>query len=592
MSALRNESAERAILGAILLDNALCAEAAQLGLKITDFSLDSHQRIFARMLDLTDSGLPIDTVTLIEELQVHKELQTVGDVAYVSSLLHGVPDRPCIASYAKLVRAAAVRKKAARQIEEAGRAVADSSVPASALVEVVTSLAEIPDGTVRAPQYSEDALALRFSKKYAHDLQYVHPWGKWMRWDGTRWTEDNTLRVFDLARGICRQVSAECGDSQKNQAIKIASKATSAAVERMAAADRRHAAAVEQWDIDPWLLNTPAGTMDLRSGEIREHRRGDFLTKITAVGPNGDCKLWLQFLDRITAGNSELQAFLQRMIGYCLTGSTREHALFFLYGTGANGKSVLLSTISDLLGDYARVASTSCFTASTNHQHPTDLAGLRGARFVTVTETEDGAHLAESKMKAFTGGDKITARFMRADYFEFRPEAKLVIAGNHKPGLRSVDEAIRRRLYLIPLCVTIPEAERDTRLIEKLRSEFSGILCWAIQGCLDWQRLGGLFPPQLVLDATASYLAAEDAIARWLEERCSPAGGLWVSSSVLFADWKKWCEANGENCRTQRWFVQQLEAHAIEPQRTSRARGFVGLQLRTGPVTLVTHRSL
>ena len=155
-------------------------------------------------------------------------------------------------------------------------------------------------------------------------------------------------------------------------------------------------------------------------------------------------------------------------------------------------------------------------------------------------------------MKAFTGGDKITARFMRTDYFEFRPEAKLVIA-----GLRSVDEAIRRRLHLILLCVTIPEAERDARLSEKLRSEFPGILRWAIQGCLDWQRLGGLFPPQLVLDATASHLAAEDAIARWLEERCSLEVGRWVSSSALFADWKRWCQASGENCRTQRWFVQQ-----------------------------------
>jgi putative DNA primase/helicase len=264
------------------------------------------------------------------------------------------------------------------------------------------------------------------------------------------------------------------------------------------------------------------------------------LTKITAAGPGGDCPQWLQFLDRVTGGDSELRAFLQRMIGYCLTGVTRDHALFFLYGTGANGKSVFLSTISELLGDYARTAAPSSFTASAIEQHPTDLAGLRGARFVMAVETEDGARWAESKIKSLTGGDKVTARFMRGDYFEFIPEFKLVIAGNHKPGLRSVDEAIRRRLNLVPFTVTIPKDERDSRLSEKLRSEFSGILKWALQGCLDWQRRG-LSAPSAVRAATEEYLAAEDAIGRWLEERCTRNKGDWATSSDLFSDWKAWC---------------------------------------------------
>ena len=204
---------------------------------------------------------------------------------------------------------------------------------------------------------------------------------------------------------------------------------------------------------------------------------------------------------------------MQRVIGSCKTGSTREHALFFLYGTGANGKSVFLSMISVLLGDYAKTASTSSFTASTTEQHPTDLAGLRGARFVTAIETEDGARWAESKIKSLTGGDKIAARFMRCDFFEFFPEFKLVIAGNHKPALRSVDEAIRRRLHFIPFTVTIPQNKRDPRLGEKLRAELPGILAWAIEGCLAWQR-EGLNPPLLVREATADYLAAEDAIGQ------------------------------------------------------------------------------
>lgn len=404
-----------------------------------------------------------------------------------------------------------------------------------------------------------------------------------MDWDGQRWAEDTTLHIFDLARGVCREVSAECGDAHKASAMKLASRATSAAVERLAAADRRHAAMAEQWDADRWLLNTPTGTVDLRSGEIREHARADYLTKITAAGPDfeGHCPLWLQFLERITGGDRELQAFLQRMIGYCLTAVTSEHALFFLYGTGANGKSVFLSIISELMGDYAKTAPTSSFTAGSTEQHPTDLAGLRGARFVTAIETEDGARWAESKIKSLTGGDKISVRFMRCDFFEFRPEFKLVIAGNHKPSLRSVDEAIRRRLHLVPFTVTIPENERDPNLTDKLRGEFPGILRWAVQGCLAWQQ-NGLAVPRVVREATERYFADEDTFGRWIEECCIRESNAWTRSSDLFANWKAWCKRNGEHEGSRVRFAEQLEAKEFRQERTRTARGFRG-------ITVVTH---
>jgi putative DNA primase/helicase len=293
------------------------------------------------------------------------------------------------------------------------------------------------------------------------------------------------------------------------------------------------------------------------------------------------------FLKRITGGSSELQSFLQRVIGYSLTGSTREHALFFWYGTGANGKSVFVSTISCLLGDYAKTAPASSFTASATEQHPTDLAGLRGARFVTAIETEDGARWAESKIKSLTGGDKIAARFMRCDFFEFIPEFKLVIAGNHKPGLRSVDEAIRRRLHLVPFTITIPEEERDPRLIEKLKAEFPGILAWAIQGCLEWQH-HGLNPPAIVRNATADYLAGEDAIGRWLEDDCTSEEVCWTSGAALFLDYRSWCERAGERPTSPKRLTQALEGRGFVQKRTSSARGFSGIGLRGG-MTHVTH---
>ena len=243
------------------------------------------------------------------------------------------------------------------------------------------------------------------------------------------------------------------------------------------------------------------------------------MTKITTGSPQGECPTWKSFLATVTGGDRELQDYLRRMAGYCLTGVTTEHALFFLYGTGANGKSVFANTLTSIMGDYATVAAMDMFMATHGDRHPTDMASLRGARIVTSIETEQGSRWAESKLKALTGGDKITARFMRQDFFEFMPQFKLLVVGNHKPSIRNVDEAMRRRLHMVPFTVTIPKAKRDKTLPERLLAERDGILAWALEGCLEWQRMG-LKPPPAVMAATEDYFEAEDAIGRWIDERC------------------------------------------------------------------------
>ena len=543
------------------------------------------------MRDLAESGQPIDIVTLAEELGRHNEIGSVRGVEYLSSLIDGVPERPSIAHYVRIVQEYATRRRGAKVGEAMQRLADDGSSSATALVEVANSFAAgAVSGDPLLPRFSEEALALRFSRRYEGELRYVAGWGRWMCWDGTRWREDDTLAVFDRCRAICRRASAECGDAKERTAMKIAAAQTVAAIERLARADRRHAAIVDQWDADPWLLNTPAGTVDVHTAELHRHECEQYLTKMTAAGPGGDCPIWLGFLDRVTDGNAELQAFLQRVIGYCLSGSVCEHALFFLYGTGANGKSVFLSTIAGLLADYAKTAPASAFTASSTDQHPTDLAGLRGARFVTAIETEDGRWWAEAKIKSLTGGDRITARFMRQDFFEFVPQFKLIVAGNHKPGLRNVDEAIRRRLHLIPFTVTIGERERDPDLVEKLKTEYPGILQWAIEGCLMWQR-DGLNPPDIVRSATSDYLAAEDAIGRWIEDRCSLGEGYWTAGAALFADWQQWSDRTGERPGTQKRFTQALQARGIQSERRGAAgtRGFVGIVLQDDVLTHPTH---
>lgn len=434
-------------------------------------------------------------------------------------------------------------------------------------------------------EFAEDALALKFTDLHGDDLRYTATWGRWNIWTGELWAQDSTLRIFDLARKVCREESERCGD--KRQAQRIASAQTVAAVERLARADRRHAAEVRQWDSDPWLLNTPDGVVDLRTGECRPASRDDYMTRITGTKPGGQCSRWLDFLARSTDGDPELQRFIQRMCGYCLTGLTREHALFFAFGTGANGKSVFVNTIAGVLGSYARTASVEVFTDTKGDRHPTDLASLQGARLVTAVETEDGRRWAEARLKALTGGDRIAARFMRQDFFEYVPQFKLIVAGNHKPGLRSVDEAIRRRLHLLPFAVTVPECERDPELAVKLRDEWDGILDWAIQGCLMWQ-VEGLCAPRAVVQATESYLSAEDVLHRWMEERCALGANLWESAGELFKSWREWAEGSGEFVGHQRRLSENLESRGFAPERTRTARGFRGLALKREPVTQVT----
>jgi putative DNA primase/helicase len=412
------------------------------------------------------------------------------------------------------------------------------------------------EAPARPPEFSDDALALRFSDRHGAALRYVAGWGRWMLFDGIAWREDSTLAVFDKARVIAREAAETCNDM--NVAGLLTSAKTVAAVERLARSDRRHAATADQWDSDLWLLNTPGGTVDLRTGKPRAHRSGDYMTKTTAVAPGGECPLFLKFLDRITDGDGELQSYLQRVFGYCLTGITTEHALFFGHGTGRNGKGVLLGALGGLMGEYAVVATMEVFMASANDRHTTDIAMLRGARLVTAQETEEGRRLAEARIKAITGGDPITARFMRQDNFTYMPQFKPFIAGNHKPGLRGVDEAIRARLHMIPFTVTIPKPERDRELPEKLKAEWPGILAWAIEGCLKWQRIG-LAPPEAVTSATEHYLDAEDSLGAWLGERTRKNGYGATETSRLFADWTLWAKAAGEDPGTLKRFGQALE---------------------------------
>lgn len=456
---------------------------------------------------------------------------------------------------------------------------------------------------------SHDGLALEMGDLWQRDARYVKPWGSWYFFDGQRWCEDERLehktrtRAFlrakaDEALSVAEQVaSAKEAEGDETGAGKIREQAAAAAktlrsaqtvaqVEDLARSNRAQVASVGQWDADVMVLGTPAGTLDLRTGELRAARPEDYVTKTTAVAPapaGTPTPLWTAFLRRITDGDAELMAYLQRFAGYSLTGGVEEHAFAFAHGTGGNGKGVFINTLHGIWGDYAAAIPTEMLMASPNDRHPTELARLRGVRLAIGSETEQGTRWAEAQIKRLTGGDPIPARKMRQDFFEFQPQFKLFVAGNHKPSLRGVDEAMRRRMHFVPFTVTIPEAERDPQLPEKLRAEWPAVLRWAIEGAKLWQR-DGLKPPAVVRDATSTYFEGEDAVCLWLDECTTENPNAWEPTGALFTSWKAWAERAGEFVGSQKRLSQVLQDHGLHPHRKggSLGRGFYGREL---PVT-------
>lgn len=430
-----------------------------------------------------------------------------------------------------------------------------------------------------APELSEDALAAAFIAQHAGEWRHVAAWGAWMRWTGTRWLRDDTLAVREAIRQTCR--AAIGSETKAAEAKRVASDRTIRAVERIAAADPAVAARSGDWDGKALLLNTPGGIIDLETGEVLEHDPACMLTQMTTASVGSSCPQWCAFLTEVAGGDGELVAYLQRLSGYCLSGSTEEQVFAFLYGSGANGKSVFLQAISHVLGSYAATAPLGTFMASRNDAHPTDLAGLVGKRLVTVTETEAGRAWAESRIKTITGGDPIRARFMHRDFFEFTPTFKLAVAGNHRPRLSGVGEAMRRRMHLVPFTVTIPSERRDRRLLERLMDERDGIIGWMIEGFAQWRRTG-LSPPASVLQSAEDYFDDEDLVGQWIEERCVLGPAHRASARELFQSWCAWATDAGAEGGSQKTLGDALRERGFTSKKVAGQRGWLGIAARRG----------
>ncbi len=430
---------------------------------------------------------------------------------------------------------------------------------------------------------SEDDLALRFTERHGHELRYVAVWDRWLIWDGMRWAHDERKRVFDLARALCRDVLAEHLEDlshteaqRKSLRQRLGSASTIWAVVKLAGSDQRQAVTANQLDADPWALNTPGGTLDLRTGKMRPHDPNDLNTKVTAATPAGECPLFMSILERVQP-EPAAREYLKRLAGYAMTGSSREHVLPFFFGAGRNGKGTVTHALRQALGDYGLEVAPELLMETHNERHPTELTGLRGARFVVGSEVDAGKRWNESRLKRLTGGDPISARYIGKDFFEFDPTHTFVVIGNTKPGLRSVDEAIRARVHLVEFGVTIPEQERDPTLADRLQAEYGGILNWALTGCLEWQTQG-LAPPESIRAATTQYLDGEDMITAWVTECCDPYGQ--VKLSEAHRSYRKWCESSGAVVLGRNSFGDQLEARGFKRDDARNHITFSGLSLQ------------
>jgi putative DNA primase/helicase len=315
--------------------------------------------------------------------------------------------------------------------------------------------------------------------------------------------------------------------------------------------------------------------------KLRPHRREDYCTKMAAVAPDYDCEipLWHDFIDFVTEGDRALAGYLQRACGYTLTGITTEQCVFVLHGIGANGKSVFINSIAGILGSYAMTAAIETFTATRHERHPEELAALRAVRMVIASEAEAGHAWNEARIKLLTGGEKIRARYMGQNSFEFRPQFKLWIVTNHKPRLSTNDPALARRIHMVPFNAQVSSEHRNKHLGDDLKGEWPGILAWMLDGCEAWQQCG-LDPPAAVIDATASYLSDEDTLQAWIDEECDPLPSAETTSAELYVSWKKWAEARGEFPGSNRALTDRLERKGFKKRHTNRGSAFRGLALR------------
>lgn len=427
--------------------------------------------------------------------------------------------------------------------------------------------------------------AARLVQRFGERIRFAFGRQQWFIWDGRRWKPDVRGEIIKLCTQTALSILDELKHVEANRQEKFFAWAiTSQRRERLSAmaalAEPELGVTADELDADPWLFNCLNGTVDLRTGELRPHHREDFITRIAAVEyePNADCTRFEQFLCEIFNADKELIAFIQRWHGHCLTGDISEQYLMIYYGEGNNGKNVLLDTISGIMGDWAGEAPPDLVTVRKHPEHPTEIADLMGKRLIIASETERDAQLRLQFIKRITGNARLKARRMRQDFFEFARSHKLILVTNNRPSVREDSEAVWRRLRLVPFSVIIPPEERDSKLIQKLKTEWPGILAWMVRGCLEWQR-DGLREPPAVVNATGNFRGTANGIDGFLQECCTLANDLISVTAELREAYTDWCSRNQRIPLERKAFASALKAKGCEPKKIHSQWRWVGIGL-------------
>lgn len=437
------------------------------------------------------------------------------------------------------------------------------------------------------PPFTDAGNAEAFAAFTSSFARYAHGPNEWLIWDGTRWARDTKRNIYTHAINAARFRRQDVPNLSTKVAVQLIKHAEKSEkrerIEAMLSLARSLpplAIVPAELDGDNNLLNVANGTVDLRTGELTNHNARQLLTRLASVPyfRHMPAPTWTAFLERVMP-DADMRAYLQRAVGYSLTGNVSEHCLFFCFGSGANGKSVFFETIRTLLGEgeYAKSGAPDLLLAKRQDQHEEQVAELRGARFVTTTEIGENRSWDEARVKWLTGGDIVNARHMHSSRFSFAPTHKFWIAANHKPRVKGMDHGFWRRVHLVPFVVTIPEAERDPDLTAKLRAELPGILAWAVEGAVEWRRQG-LRPPDAVRAATDNYRRSEDVIHTFLDERCVINPAAFVPVSEIFDAFTRWAQDVGEKTMTKRAFSDALE----ERPGISRYKGTGGVRRLSG----------
>lgn len=447
------------------------------------------------------------------------------------------------------------------------------------------------DDLAQVETYSDRGNALRFVRAYGRDFRNVAELG-WHHWAGVRWQRDTfgepVWKAGELMEmGYRGELRAE-GDKARSTKHYLRSQSSGrlAAMVSIAATHPDLRCEPKTLDADPWLLNTSSGTLNLRTGDLHPHDRTQLITKVTSVGfdPSAECPTWYRFLGEVFSGDEDLVRWLQRAVGYSLTGFVDEQVLFFLHGAGANGKSTLTNVLAQLLGDYATVVEPDVMLSTPWGSAPTGIAELQGRRMVLTSEVNEGRKWDEATVKRLVSTDDIVARRLYRDYFTFSPSHKLWFSANHLPRVRGTDEGIWRRIQLVPFLRTFTPSERDPNLARLLTAELPGILTWAVVGASVWAEKG-LGTSPAITAATAAYRAAEDQVGRWLEDQLQMAEHLSIAATVLRKNYETWCEANGEYAMRQRDVAAELQRRGFDSERTNSERRWKGLDVQHSAAT-------